>query len=413
MNTSFYIARRHLFARKSRGIINLISGISTAVVACITAAMIVVISAFNGFDELVKDIFSNFDAPLTVVPIEGKFIPDSLIIPERYLAIKGVSAVSKVIEEDARFSHDNLDAIGTVKGVDVDYGRYTNIDSMVYDGVFVLRSDSTDFAVVGSGIRAELNMPIRDYAPTILNINAPVRGRSVAKLKEDAISYESIQVSGVFAINAELDAKYVVLPIEFARQVFGMEEVISSVEIFLADDDDAEEIKIKLEQILPTGLKVKTRFEKNELVYKTNASEKWATFLILLFIFLIACFNIIASLTMLIIEKKRDIFTLSSMGMDTAGVRRIFVFEGLLINVIGATLGLVLGLALCTAQLKFGLISMSGAAVDYYPISLKWVDCLGIFITVVAVGGLFSTTLVSMLVNRFAGNTMMNPKALS
>ena len=391
----------------------MISGISTAVVASITAAMIVVLSAFNGFDDLVKDIFSNFDAPLTIVPAEGKFIPDSLIVEQDIRSIAGIKATCKVIEEDARFSHEQLDAIGTVKGVEVEYGNYTNIDSMVYDGVFVLQSDSTPFAIVGSGIRSELNMPLRDYAPTIMNINAPVRGRSVAKFKEDAISYEAIQVSGIFAVNAELDSKYILVPITFARDIFGMDDVVSSVEVFLTNEDDAEAVKLELIKKLPASLKVKTRYEKNELIYKTNASEKWATFLILLFIFLIACFNIIASLTMLIIEKKRDIFTLSTLGMDNMGVQRIFIYEGLLINVIGACIGLVAGLGLCYAQIQFGLISMSGAAVDFYPISIKWLDCLGIFITVIGVGGIFSSTLVRMLVRRFAGNAMMSSTGLS
>ena len=375
--------------------------------------MIVVISAFNGFDDLVKDIFSNFDAPLTIVPVEGKYIPDSLIVIDQFKAIDGIIAVSKVIEEDARFSHENLDAIGTVKGVEVDYADYTNLDSMVYDGVFLLQSDSSSFAVVGSGIRAELNMPIRDYAPTLLNINAPVRGRSLARQKEEAISYESIQVSGVFAINAELDAKYIVVTIDFARAVFGLEDAVSSIELFVSEEENIDDLKLAVEKLLPQGLQVKTRYEKNELIYKTNASEKWATFLILLFIFLIACFNIIASLTMLIIEKKRDIFTMSSMGMDTADVKRIFVYEGILINLLGAGVGLFMGWLICFIQLKFGIISMSGAAVDYYPISMKWSDFLGIFITVTTVGGLFSTTLVRLLIHRFAGNAMMNSRALS
>lgn len=375
--------------------------------------MVVVISAFNGFDDLVKDIFSNFDAPLTIVPKEGKYIPDSLLVLNDFRTLDGITAVSKVIEEDARFSHENLDAIGTVKGVETDYANYTNLDSMVYDGVFLLQSDSTPFAVVGSGIRAELNMPIREYAPTILNINAPVRGRSLARQKEEAISYESIQVSGVFAINAELDAKYIVVPIDFARTVFGLEDAVSSVELFVEDEENIDELKGLVEQRLPASLKVKTRYEKNELIYKTNASEKWATFLILLFIFLIACFNIIASLTMLIIEKKRDIFTMSTMGMDTAGVKRIFVYEGILINLLGAGVGLFIGWLICFLQLQFGIISMSGAAVDYYPISMKWPDFVGIFITVTTVGGLFSTTLVRLLVHRFAGNAMMSSRALS
>jgi lipoprotein-releasing system permease protein len=204
-----------------------------------------------------------------------------------------------------------------------------------------------------------------------------------------------------------------VVPIDFARAVFGLEDAVSSIELFVSDEENIDDLKLAVERQLPPGLKVKTRYEKNELIYKTNASEKWATFLILLFIFLIACFNIIASLTMLIIEKKRDIFTMSTMGMDSADVKRIFVYEGILINLLGAGVGLFMGWLICFIQLKFGVISMSGAAVDYYPISMKWSDFLGIFITVTTVGGLFSTTLVRLLIHRFAGNAMMNSRALS
>jgi lipoprotein-releasing system permease protein len=171
---------------------------------------------------------------------------------------------------------------------------------------------------------------------------------------------------------------------------------------------------VRLVQLQFAGVaKVITREEKNALIYKTNASEKWATFLILLFIFLIACFNIIASLTMLIIEKKRDIFTLNSIGFDTNGIQRIFVYEGVMINAIGAAVGAVIGLIICFAQKEYGLIEMTGGAVESYPISVQWQDVLGILCTVVAVGSLFSTLLVRILVRRFAGNAMMTAERAS
>lgn len=407
MDVSFFIARRHLFAKKSRGIINLISTISMLVVAFITAAMICVLSAFNGIDELVKDLFANFDTPLTIIPSEGKSFPDSLMTDQAILSIGGVKGVSRVIEEDAWLTYKDHNAVSTVKGVDQNYLALSPIDTMVYDGQFLLEDESFFYAVVGLGVRSELYMPLYDYAPTVMNINAPIRGRKLSRYKENAFNREAINVSGIFSVNAELDAKYVIVPLAFARKLFEMENDISSIEIFLDDEKNADEIQQKLQSILPAGLRIETRYEKNALVYKTNASEKWATFLILLFILLIACFNIIASLTMLIIEKKKDIFTLNSMGIDASGVERIFVYEGVFINLIGALLGLILGLALCFVQMKFGLIGLEGAMVDAYPVSVHGVDVVGILLTVVLVGSVFSATLVRLLVRRFASNAMM------
>ena len=218
MNVAFYIARRHLFAKKSRGIINFISGISMVVVAFITAAMIVVMSAFNGIDELVKAIFSNVDAPLTVVPLEGKVIPDSLINENALLAIPGIVGYSKVIEEDVRLSHENRYAIATVKGVESSYANFSPIDTAIVDGQYLLQLDSLPLAVVGSGIQLELDMPLREYAPTIMEIAAPIRGRRISEYKEEAFNQENIVVTGVFAINAELDAKYVLVPLFFCKE---------------------------------------------------------------------------------------------------------------------------------------------------------------------------------------------------
>ncbi|MFM9005015.1 MAG: ABC transporter permease, partial [Flavobacteriales bacterium] len=278
MNVAFYIARRHLFARKSRGIINFISGISMVVVAFITAAMITVMSAFNGIDELVKEIFYNVDAPLTILPVEGKFLPDSLIQQDAILAIEGVQGISRVIEEDVRLSHENRYAIATVKGVEENYADFSPIDSAVVDGSFLLNIDSLPLAVVGSGIQMELKMPLRDYAPTVMEIAAPIRGRRISEFKEEAFNLENIAVSGVFAINAELDAKYILIPLDFARSLFGLEDAISSVDVFTSESANVEEIRNAIQNRLGNSARTITREEKNALIYKTNASEKWVTF---------------------------------------------------------------------------------------------------------------------------------------
>jgi len=377
------------------------------VVAFITAAMITVMSAFNGIDDLVKTLFSNFDPPLTIVPAEGKVFADSLITDEALMSLEGIQGIGRVIEEDAWLRFSDHNAVATIKGIDETGLQLSPIRSMIYDGTFLLNRDSVNYAVAGLGVRSELYMPLSDYMPTVLHINAPVRGRKLSRDKEHAFNSRTIEVSGIFSVNAELDAKYIFVPLSFARRLFEMENEISNIEVFLKDGADEESIKENLQSLLPSSLLVKTRYDKNALIYKTNASEKWATFLILLFILLIACFNIIASLTMLIIEKKRDIFTMSSMGATSQVIEKIFIYEGILINAIGATLGTIMGLALCFGQQHFGWIRMEGAMVDSYPIKMNWLDVTGIFVTVIVVGSVFSTALVRLLMRRFASNAMM------
>lgn len=385
--------------------------ISMLIVAFITAAMVCVMSAFNGIDDLVKQLFSNFDAPLTILPKEGKVIPDSLLQDSMILSDPRIVHYSRIIEEDAWLASDDRNAVATIKGVDGDYLRYSTIDSMIYQGQFSLGNDSNASAVLGLGVRSELDIAMRDFAPTFLSIKAPIRGRKLSRHRENAFHESPIQIAGVFSVNADLDSRFVFVPLSFARDIFEMDSLVSSAELFLSHDADLKEVQASLLNRLDTSLKVISRFEKNALIYQTNASEKWATFLILLFILLIACFNIIASLTMLIIEKKRDIFTLSSIGLTHKSIQRIFIFEGVLINAIGATLGLVMGLSLCYLQQNYGLIPMEGAMVENYPVRVIGMDVFGIFITVITVGSAFSVTLVGSLVRRFAGNLMMSGRA--
>jgi lipoprotein-releasing system permease protein len=332
---------------------------------------------------------------------------DSLVTDASLMAVAGIKAFSRVIEEDGWLSYSDQNAVATVKGVEPTYLDYSPIDSMIYEGSFVLEDDSFFYAVIGLGVRGELGMPFFENQPTVMGINAPVRGRKLSRYRENAFNREAVNVSGVFSINAELDSRYVMVPLKFARTLFGMPDEISSIEIFLDNDDNVGVVKSELEKKLDPSLRIQTRYDKNALIYKTNAAEKWATFLILLFILLIACFNIIASLTMLILEKKRDIFTLSSIGITSGGIERIFIYEGVLINLIGAMLGATMGLGLCFIQDKFGLIAMEGAMVSAYPVSIKWLDVAGILLSVFLVGSLFSATLVRLLVRRFAGNAMM------
>jgi lipoprotein-releasing system permease protein len=376
--------------------------ISMTVVAFVTAAMICVMSAFSGIEMLVQQLFSNFDAPLTIVPVEGKSFADSLIVDSKFKEIAGIASYSRIIEEDAWLQYSDYNSVATIKGVPLNYGEHSTIDSMMYFGNFMLQKDSFNYAVLGLGVYSELRLPRPENDPPILLINAPIRGKKLSRYKENAFNRANIMVSGAFSVNAELDVKYLFVPLNFARELFGMDDRITSVELSLAEGANENEVKKQLESFLPKELKVETRYDRNALVYKTNASEKWFTFLILLFILGIACFNIIASLTMLIIEKKKDIRLLESLGATRPMIDRIFIYEGIFINTLGALIGAAVGLGLCYAQQTFGLVTMQGAMVEYYPVLVKPLDVVGIIITVLLLGSVFSLALVGRLMKRFA-----------
>ena len=379
------------------------------VVAFVTAAMITVMAAFSGIEELVKDLFSNFDSEITITPREGKYFSDSLNVVGILQNIDGVFQVSKTIEEDAWLAYSDNDlaegrnCVATIKGVESSYTQYSNIDSMMVLGDFVTQEDSIEYAIVGLGVRSELDMRFYRDGYTTMNINAPIRGRKLSRYKENAFNSEAINVRGVFSVNAELDGRYVFTSYEFASKIFELEGLMSTVEVSLKPGLDAEKMKQIIQAALPGEVEVKTRFDKNALVYQTNESEKWATFLILLFILIIASFNIVASLTMLIIEKKNDIFILQSMGAAKSFTRRIFTMEGIMINFIGATVGAILGVGICLLQEKYGFIAMEGAMVEAYPVHIHPWEVVAIYITVILVGSLFSISLVRILMRRFVG----------
>jgi len=402
VNVASYIARRYLFSKKSKNIINLISMISLSVVAFVTAAMIIVLSAFNGIEELVHDLFSNFDAPFTIVPEQGQVIPDSLFTDEWFSRVDGLAYYTRFIEHDAWLNYSRSNVVATVKGVESDYTRLAPFDSMMYMGTFQLNEDSFPTAVVGMGVRTELMLPIEPDFPSRIEINAPVRGRKLSRYRQDAFRQRYIPVVGAYTANVELDHKYVFVPLPFARELFGMEHHISGVELLPADGVREDVFRKNLSDLLPEGMKIQTRYDKNALIYKTNESEKWATFLILVFILIIASFNIVAALTMLIIEKKNDIYILGSMGLSRTDVRKVFMLEGILINLLGAGVGTLLGVGVCLAQQSFGLVTMVGAVVDYYPIVIDWIDVVSVFFTVTILGSLFSVVLVHSLLKRFA-----------
>jgi lipoprotein-releasing system permease protein len=308
-----------------------------------------------------------------------------------------------VIENDAWLQYNNSNTVATIKGIEAHYVKTLPTDSMVFAGAFLLEEDSANYAVVGLGVRGELQFPSSLQPPVILNIKAPVAGRRLSTNRENAFNETNLRVTGIFTANAELDKKYVFLPFRLARELYEMDSSFTSLEIQTSPNTDLSKLKDELQVMLP-DLKVQTREDKNALVYKTNESEKWATYLILVFILIIASFNILASLTLLIIEKKKDIHVMYSMGATKATIRNIFILEGVFINLTGAIIGTAVGITLTYLQQTVGLVRMQGAVVEFYPVHIIPSSVALIFLTVCAIGSLFCLAFVPALLKKFQYN---------
>lgn len=386
MNFPFYIARRYLFSKKSHNIINIISGISLTVVAVVTMAMIIVLSAFNGIESLVGSLYSRFEPAISILPATGKTFSQSSVPLDSLKIWPGILHVVPVIEENVMLDFGSKQRIARMKGVDENFVLMTRLDSVVVDGEYLLKDEDYNYAVVGYGIKYELGINIYQNSMRPLKVYAPIRGKKISRNQEKAFNRKDLMVSGIFSINPDFDSKYFLTDIDFASALLGYENERTAIEIGLAEGVNPDKIQKQLITLLGNDFIVKTSRQKNELVFKTSQSEKWITFFILTFILLIASFNIIASLTMLIIDKKKDIFILNSLGASRLDIRKIFFSEGMLINAIGAIIGLGLGYLFCISQIQFGLIPLEGGIVEYYPIEMRVEDFFAVFGIVLATG---------------------------
>jgi lipoprotein-releasing system permease protein len=371
------------------------------VVACVTAAMICILSAFNGIESLVSELFTTFDAEISISPAQGKTFEVSDSLLAEIQNTPGIKAVAQVVEADVIIRFDGQPTVATIKGVDTTFASITNLPKMMRAGEFQLYRNTQACAIPGLGIQSELGIPYKPNEFALITISAPIRGKKLSKYKEKALNTEPILVSGVFSVNAELDVKYVVTPLDFARKLLGYEKEVSFIDCGVEEGADVEDLQETLQKKLGNSLEVKTRYQKNAVIHQTNRTEKWATFLILFFILVIAAFNVMASLTMLIMEKRKDIFLLKSMGLINLDIRRIFSYQGMLINGIGALIGLAAGLALCIIQQKVGIIPLQGSIVEYYPMKVEFPDVLKVIISVATIGTLFSVVMVRYLIKRF------------
>ena len=388
MNLPFYIARRYLFSKKSHNAINIISGISASGVAIGTMALVCVLSVFNGFESLISDMFSAFDPDLKITLSQGKTFDVNSSELGQVRKLKSVVYFTEVIEENALLRFKDKVMPATVKGVSSDFQKMTRIDSIMYDGKFLLYDGAFQRAVPGVGVASILGLGAQFIDPLL--IYAPRRSSKINLLRpENSFNQVGTFVSGIFAVQQlQYDDHYVLVSIDLARDLFEYEKAkVTAIELKLAAGADNEVVQSQIKNILGTKYQVKNRYEQQESFFKIMLIEKWITYLILCFILLIASFNIIGSLSMLIIDKKADIETLRSLGANNQLIKRIFLFEGWLISAVGALVGIGLGGILCLLQEHFGFLKLgTGYVVDAYPVVTNFVDMILVFVTVLAMG---------------------------
>jgi lipoprotein-releasing system permease protein len=387
MKLSLYIARRYLLAKKSRNVINIISAVSVAGVAVGTMALIIILSVFNGLETMVTSIFNTFDPDIKISPAQGKtFVPDSSKL-KLLSEVEGVCCYSLTIEENALLKYGERQYIATIKGVDDNYSQVTDIDSSMWEGEFVLHSESgRPYAIPGIGVAQYLGIRVNFITP--LNIYVPRRKGGNLMNAENAFIRKFIFPSGIFQVEKEYDSKYVYIPLQFARELTENRDGVSAIELKFSKNADPERVQKKISRIFGKGFVVQNRYQQQEIFYKVMKSERLAIFFILTLILTIASFNIIGSLTMLIIEKERDIEILKSLGANNDLIRKIFIFEGWLISIVGAFTGLILGFIICWMQQTFGLVKLHSETLimDSYPVVLKLKDFIVVPVTVLLIG---------------------------
>ena len=393
-----FFARRYLFSKKSHSVINIVSGVSAFSVAIPVMAMVILLSVFNGFEGLIKSMYRSFDPDIRITPVRGKVFPIDSLPRERFLAIDGVRDAAYALEDNAVFEYRDRQAFGTTCGVDSLYRQVVPLDSLRTEGVFQLQFGDFPEAYVGQGmayalgIRVNLNSPISVYVPR--------RGRVSPLLPYSFYKKQNIFPSGVFALEAEVDGKYVIVPLHFAQELLDYPGQASSVAIRLEADASPQRVQQQIGQWLGDDYKIQSRYQQKESFYRIMMYEKWGIYFIILLVLVIASFSLIGSLVMLIIEKRKDSQTLVTMGADTKLLRKIFVAEGMLIYLIGAGGGLLLGVALALAQQHFGFLKLSGETflIDAYPVEVHPSDLAWVIVTFVSVSYLISVLTVRAMI---------------
>lgn len=385
MNTAAYIAKRYLFSRKKMHAINIISGISMAGVLIGSAALIIILSVFNGFEKVILSMYSNFSPEIKIEPLKGKTFNPNTAYFTSLRHDPRVFSFTEVLEEKALIKYEDHPFIGTIKGVSDDFMKTPHLDTIVQSGSFTLKSGGHYFAVIGAEIENSLGVNVNDplssidiYAPRLQN------GDMADPLNQFMV--RSITPVGVFSVGQDFDDN-VVAPLNFVRDLLGQPVNVSSLQINYKNGADIDAIQKAIAEHIGKSFSVKNRREQNAELYKTLNYERWFIFMILVFVLIIAIFNIIGSLTMLVIDKRKDIAILTSLGANKRLIQRIFFLEGMMISVSGCIAGIITGLLFCLLQQRFGMIKMGSSlsVVDAYPIALRLSDFILVFLTVGAI----------------------------
>ena len=394
MNLPYYIAKRYLISKKSHNAINVISGVSVCGIALATLALVCTLSVFNGFQELVTTFFTAFDPELKITSVSGKVFDAQDERIQSLRQLPEIEVFSESLEDNAMVQYKGRQAMVVIKGVEDNFNQLTAIDSILYGrGDMVLHDEVVDYAIPGVDVTSSLGTGIRFLDP--LEVYAPKRGSKI-NVANPSTSFQTayLHSSGlIFAVNQQkYDASYILTSLSFARDLFQYNTEVSSIELKLKEGSNIYKVQKKISQSLGEDFQVLNRYEQQADTYRIMEVEKLISYAFLSFILLIACFNVIGSLSMLIIDKRADVVTLRNLGANDRLISRIFLLEGCMISFMGAIIGVALGLMLCFAQQEFGLLSLgSGASsgafvVDAYPVSVHFSDVVLVLITVLIIG---------------------------
>lgn len=392
MSFPIYIASRYLLSKKSHHAINIISGVSVCGVAIATAALVCILSVFNGFQDMVADLFTAFDPELKVVPAKGKFVPADADGLDQLKARPVVKVYSETLEDHALLMVNNRQTMVTIKGVQDNFRELADIDDLLIgSGTFDLGVDVLDYGILGANLLLQLGLPT-DFS-TPIQVYAPRKGERISMTDPtESLNHDELYSPGVgFMVKQKkYDSNYVITNIAFARRLFERQGYVSAIELRLKDGTDISAAKKDIQLMLGDSFKVLDRYEQQADTFKIMQVEKLISYVFLTFILMIACFNIVGSLSMLIIDKRQDAVTLRSLGANDKQISDIFMMEGRMICLAGALLGIAIGLTLCLLQQQYGLIRFGSSAgsyiIDAYPVSVHALDILIVFVTVVIVG---------------------------
>ncbi len=385
------ISLRYFLAKRKLNFLNLVVYISIFSIAIAAMAMLIVLSAFNGLDDVIRSLYSSFDPQIKIEASKAKTFSLSEQQINDISNLSGVVLVSKTAQEMAYINYEGSEKVVLLKGVDANFDSLTSIVSTTYEGTYDIEDTAANYAFIGYGIAREMNLFVREFADPV-QVYAIQRSARFSNLNPSAAFRQSVLYpTGIYAINQDFDAKYILVNLAYFKRLFGFQaDEYSALELKLDENTNKKEIAQEIQTRLGNDFKVQTIDQLNELIYKTNKTEKWITYCILIFVLIVAAMNLIASVTMMILDKKKELKTLKAIGLSFKDAQRVFIFSGFFIAFFGALLGVLLGAVLVLIQQHIGLLALESSVVEFYPVALSFLDVFTVLVTVSLVGYLFA-----------------------